>query len=434
MVSIAVLLLIPPSIAFLGAGNAEEKDPPFGEVSGPQRDGYTAITTQQFRSSNPQAELIILDPNGSAKYIVNRYTTYYDVDPARNRSMSVEYVAANHLPSDRCNASVRCTRSVFVRENFSTGDYTVLWSRIVPRPGPDTGTTVVHDIDRVNHTHILVADIKDDSVFLYDLERGVKDWEWAVQRDYPIEGGGDFPKDWTHVNDVEWLGDGSIMVSLRNQDSVVFLSSNGSLLSERTLGSDGNHAILYEQHNPDYIPNKPGNPSVLVADSHNNRVVEYEYRGGSWTRIWIWRDRVLQWPRDADRLPDGHTLITDTHGGRVLEIDESGDVIWSVTVGLPYEAERLSTRDESGGGQTARSIGITSLNVTQTDSNTSLKRMFFSLLSPKLINSIKFIYPNFLEWWHGFLLLGVILDIFVWGTLEYRWSDWRIRLPLTRVK
>lgn len=48
-------------------------------------------------------------------------------------------------------------------------------------------------------------------------------WEWDAQRDFLTSSGGAYPKDWTPVNDVGVLKDGRIMVSLRNQDRVVFL-------------------------------------------------------------------------------------------------------------------------------------------------------------------------------------------------------------------
>jgi hypothetical protein len=77
-----------------------------------------------------------------------------------------------------------------------------------------------------------------------------------------------------------------------------------------------NGSLFYEQHNPDYIPEERGGPAVLVADSENGRVVEYgrtpgngtPVTDGTWERTWQWRDGRLQWPRDADRLPNGGWL------------------------------------------------------------------------------------------------------------------------------
>jgi len=50
----------------------------------------------------------------------------------------------------------------------------------------------------------------------------------------------------------------------------------------------------------------------------------------------------LNWPRDADRLANGNTLITDSKNGRVIEVTPEGDVVWEFRdLRMPYEADRL---------------------------------------------------------------------------------------------
>lgn len=84
--------------------------------------------------------------------------------------------------------------------------------------------------------------------------------------------------DWAHLNDVEILSDGTHMLSPRNHDRVIFVHPGEGLLEGRTLGEEDNYDILYEQHNLDYLTGNDGTHSVLVAYSHNNRVVEFESR------------------------------------------------------------------------------------------------------------------------------------------------------------
>jgi len=91
-------------------------------------------------------------------------------------------------------------------------------------------------------------------VFVVDTETGIIEWEWEAQTDYGLDSGGVYPGDWTHLNDVEALPDGRLMVSLRNHDQVVFLDRDDGLQEEWTLGADDGHDVLHEQHNPDYIP------------------------------------------------------------------------------------------------------------------------------------------------------------------------------------
>jgi hypothetical protein len=209
------------------------------------------------------------------------------------------------------------------------------------------------------------------------------------------------------------------MVSARNQDRVVFINQNG-LNHEWTLGEEDNYNILYEQHNPDYIPSERGGPSVLVADSENNRVVEYQRTNESWRQSWVWRDARMQWPRDADRLPNGHTLVTDSNGNRVFEVDESGEVVWSVNIAFPYEAERLGTGDESSDGPSAARANL--------DSNTGdLSDRFVIAIKQyipgKYLNGLMYITPvwmGILEVLEVAMILGTGL---LWVGTEFVW--WR---------
>jgi hypothetical protein len=116
------------------------------------------------------------------------------------------------------------------------------------------------------------------------------------------------------------------------------------------LGSDDQYEILREQHNPDYLVSENGTPTMLVADSGNNRVVEYARENGTWVRTWSVGSETLNWPRDADRLPNGNTLITDTLNHRVIEVTPEGEIVWEyyATWG-PYDAERVAYGDESSG-------------------------------------------------------------------------------------
>ena len=53
-------------------------------------------------------------------------------------------------------------------------------------------------------------------------------------------------------------------------------------------------------------------------------------------------------------------MITDTHGDRVFEVNQQGEIVWSVNVEFPYEAERLGTGDESAVGPSAAKAGLPS--------------------------------------------------------------------------
>jgi hypothetical protein len=313
----------------------------------------TVFTTSERKENGNRANFIAaVRADGSRLYFDDSLRVYNDVDPVPGTNATVVYVGANRLNPDECDAMTACWLNVVERVNLTTGAVQRVYEhRTSIRHGQ------WHDVDRVNDTHLLVADIALDRVFLVNVSSGIYEWTWSAQEDLPLSSGGPFPRDWTHLNDVELLPDGRVMVSLRNQDRVVFVDRQTGMQEGWTLGAEDDYSILYEQHNPDFIPEAMGGPAVLVADSENDRVVEFHRtevsdgeRAGEWREVWSWSDDRLDWPRDADRLPNGHTLITDTDGGRIVEIDADGTVVWSIEVEGAYDAERLGTGDESAGG------------------------------------------------------------------------------------
>jgi hypothetical protein len=161
--------------------------------------------------------------------------------------------------------------------------------------------------------------------------------------------------DWTHVNDVDKIGPGQYMASPRNFDQTIVVNRSTKEITMQ-LGSDGNHDVMFEQHNPTYLETDDGKPTILVADSENNRVVEYtctaRFENGScdWEEVWEVGEGQLNWPRDADRLPNGNTLIVDTRGHRVVEVTPKGQIVWEAyTPWAPFDAERMAYGDEAMG-------------------------------------------------------------------------------------
>jgi len=406
------------------------------------RDGRTVVATDSnaFVSDEndgprAQAELVAFAADGGIYYHENDHTRYWDVDPVAGTDATVEFVYADHLAPEACDGSV-CTRNGVERVNLTTGASTDVFSRVTP----GKHSTRWHDVDRIDDQRLLVADIDRDRVFVVNTTTELISWEWSAQAAFGVDSGGPFPDDWTHLNDVEHVeieGRDAAMVSLRNHDQVAFIGFERGLLENWTLGTDGDHDTLYEQHNPDYIPPERGGPALLVADSENGRVVEYQREGGSeasnasgasaessggtWTRSWIWSDARLGWPRDADRLPNGHTLVTDSNGDRVFEVDRSGEVVWTATIGFPYEAERLGSGEESAGGESAAALGLPDREPTA--ANRSVSAGVMAALPPSVENGIAYAFPRWVGPPEGIAVVALLVAVLVWGRLEYRWLD-----------
>ena len=414
----------------------------------PKADGITVIATDSnsWRGGDDEgprarAELVALNPNGTARYYNDTHTRYWDVDPVKGTKTTVEYSYADHHSANECpsadewNASKygvsqkmwdryykthgkvgACTYDGVERVNLTTGKVTKIWGQLTP--GKEA--TRYHDVDRIDENHIVVADIYLDGVFVVNTKTDRIEWRWNASDTFNHSNtGGPYPKDWSHINDVEVLDDGRIMVSVRNLDRVVFLSpKTHKVVGQQTLGEEDNYDTLYEQHNPDYINTSNGGPAAVVADSENNRLVEYQRTNTDWKQTWVWQDGRMQWPRDADRLPNGHTLVSDSNGNRVFELDKNGNIVWKLNIAFPYEAERLGTGDESANGPSAQSAHIDSRSGNLGDQFwIGVKR----LIPGKYLNGLMYITPVWMGVPEVFATVFGALFALIWGGFEAGW-------------
>ncbi|GAA0191517.1 aryl-sulfate sulfotransferase [Halobaculum roseum] len=416
-------------------GRNTDQGPAFetGERAVEPRNGTTVVTTSQYGNNF----LVAFAPNGSVLHYDEEYAVYNEIVHVPGTRATVIYVATRNLDRRSCHSTVPCNRNVVERLNLTTGDRERLYERTNPR-----SRNQWHAIDIVDEDHVVVGDIAYDRVFVLDTERELIEWEWEAQTDLPLSGGGIYPGDWTHLNHVEALPDGRIMVSLRNQDQVVFLDRETGLQEEWTLGDDGDHDTLYEQHNPQYITEENGGPAVLVADSENGRIVEYQREAGEWRQSWEWSDSRMQWPRDADRLSNGHTMIVDSNGARVMELDRDGDVVWQVETKGAYDIEHIDGAPEAGDPESAERLGLETRSVGGTGPRESVpdpasvpKQSLDALdavLPSIVVNGILYVLPP----WFGIVELFATLSFgataAVWAGAELWWAGWRIRWPVFR--
>lgn len=219
----------------------------------------------------------------------------------------------------------------------------------------------VHDAEVLPNGNIVIADMGRERIFIVDRQTKRIEWTWNASAFYEPP---DRPRysDWLHINDVDHIGDGRFLVSVRNANQLVVVERGAGVVEvinrDHHDSNDGNcrgpqglqmavenprcgdPAILNHQHNPQWL----GDGHILVADSENDRIVELVRDGGNWTIGWTDHGANgvrYDWPRDADRLPNGNTLITDTRNSRVVEVDESGAVVWAATAPPNvYEADR----------------------------------------------------------------------------------------------
>ncbi|MFC7078801.1 aryl-sulfate sulfotransferase [Halorussus caseinilyticus] len=357
----AVVLLVIVSLLAPSAVSALTYEPTNlqkGTIEDPAG-GTTVISIQGFKfkgksNGKKPARLVGVGPRGEVKWVHNGgekgITWFYDVDPTDDGNLLV--TGTKHVAGQKDPTMV-------YKLNPRTGEK--LWTETFEN-AHDT-----HDVDLINGDQLLVANMRnynpqknvnEDRIFIYDRGKDEIVWQWQFRNhtDWTKKQGGKYAAkdgsgdDWTHVNDVDKIAEGQYLMSPRNMDQVMVVNRSTKDIDMR-LGSDDDYSVMNEQHNPTYLESEDGTPTILVADSHGDRVVEYAKRDGEWNRTWqVGSRQSFNWPRDADRLPNGNTLIVDSNNHRVVEVNPQGEIVWEFYAPwAPYDVERMHLGDEAGG-------------------------------------------------------------------------------------
>ncbi len=283
----------------------------------------------------------------------------------------------------------------------------------------------VHDVDRLANGETAVIDMGENRAFTV-AENGSITWEWDANEhlgagsEFREEYGGPEKQgpesDWTHMNDIDRLDNGNFQLSIRNFDVIIEVDPGTNDIVD-VVGEPGDHGTMYEQHNPHRLDEWG---TVLIADSENDRVVEYDVENE--TKVWEYGGSdLLLWPRDADRLPNGNTLIVDTFNNRVIEVNDHGEVVWEYgRLAMPYSADRLSVPEEDG-----ETVPGTRLNDRTEDRSAVLET------AAQMEAWARFVLPNWIALPHLVTLgagalasLAIVLDFAVLG-VRRGWRRYR---------
>ncbi|MFC6938792.1 aryl-sulfate sulfotransferase [Salinirubellus sp. GCM10025818] len=323
--------------------------------------------------------------NGTAMVVTPEGETVWEYDPPNSRVFDVEALDNGNVMASVATVATgedcpdglgdRCVHNRVVELGYP--NTTVVWSYEWWDVFPEHHE--VHDADRLPSGETAIVDMGNNRAFTVN-RAGEITWQWNASEhlaegtpffeEYvPEESAGEFRQggpetDWTHMNDIDRLENGNFQLSIRNFDVVVEVDPETNEIVD-VIGSPTRHSVMNEQHNPMRIES---GGTLLVADSENDRVVEVDVE----TEEIVWQydgtgsAELLQWPRDADRLPNGNTLVTDSRNFRVLEVGPNGSVVWRYEMkeerGIVYEADRLDVEEEpdsvpSGRDLTSRSSG-----------------------------------------------------------------------------
>jgi hypothetical protein len=190
---------------------------------------------------------------------------------------------------------------------------------------------VSHDADRLPNGNTLMVfgsqDTMNDPQVKEVSAKGEIVWSWHARDHFYRSPFKDvYEEGWTHTNSATRLPNGDTLICLRNFHLTVEVNPQGSV-----VWSWGNGVTLYP-HSPKVLPND----SLLVCDTGNGRVLEVNRETGE--IVWQFKPNQRAHIRDADRLPNGNTLIV--MGDRIIEITYDLEPVWALRYRSPVQVSQ----------------------------------------------------------------------------------------------
>jgi len=206
-------------------------------------------------------------------------------------------------------------------------------------------------------------------------------WEWRL-RDYvdPVAHHHememaklvDGSRPWSHCNTLKYYPDyrfrgkrtDAVLLNSRHLDTFWMIDrATGDILwscgQHGTIGrrDPPEEPLFSHAHDVEKLPN--GN--FLMYDNGNYRAeplsraleIRIDFAAKTASEVWSWTEpgfRLYDWCMgDANRLPNGNTLITNSLMGRIIEVTRSGDKVWELLMqhAIPgvyhslYKSERI---------------------------------------------------------------------------------------------
>ncbi|MHA1596434.1 MAG: outer membrane protein assembly factor BamB family protein [Candidatus Asgardarchaeia archaeon] len=137
------------------------------------------------------------------------------------------------------------------------------------------------------------------------------------------------------------MENGNVLIADGGGNRVIEIDKNGTVLWEYSEGLGGS-VVMVAVHTAHRLPN--GN--TLIVDTGNDRVIEVDRDGDI---VWCWDASdhfpdpgIEDWTHvnDADRLPNGNTLISLRNFDTIIEVDRYGNIVWSYGVTGNYSILR----------------------------------------------------------------------------------------------
>jgi len=203
-----------------------------------------------------------------------------------------------------------------------------------------------HDVDRLENGNTLYTQGWVDHGGIHAVEvnsNGDEVWSWDGMDIYDRK---PFTKvnhqGWFHANGITRMKNGNTLISLRNLNRIVEVDENGQMVQEKVFGKKGKGSLKKKngvaQHDPEVLSD--GN--ILVPLTKVNKVIELN---ADRKKVWEWQDpagkKAKLGIRDANRLPNGNTLIVQYN--KIIEITKEGGTVWELVIpGILYSKKGIN--------------------------------------------------------------------------------------------
>jgi len=206
--------------------------------------------------------------------------------------------------------------------------------------------------------------------------------ESGMGRVIEVDNGGNITWEKNGLNDpvdAERLGNGNTLITEHVGEKLIEVDSAGNEVWNKTDLYAPKDAERLDNGNTLIVEYTGGR--IIEVDNSGNIVWEItgldgpvdveifdfsmlitEYLGGRVFEGGVWEITGLDGPADAERLDNGNTLIVEYTGGRIIEVDNSGNIVWKKTGLLgPIDAERLNNEPPNApiiDGPTCGRVGV----------------------------------------------------------------------------
>ena len=216
---------------------------------------------------------------------------------------------------------------------------------------------ISHDADRLPNGNTLYVwgggDKKDEAQVKEVNPEGKLVWSWSAKKEFDKEPYKDIYEDgWTHANAATRLANGNTVICLRNFYHTVEVNKAGEIVWSFDWNKFGKDV---DPHEPEILPNN----NMLIALQNDSPYQAVEIKRENGEVVWKYRHPDLRTTRDADRLPNGNTLlvgvIKTTNESVILEVTPDGTIVWKLGIkdapatkspGWFYKAERIIRQKE----------------------------------------------------------------------------------------